>query len=135
MADVVNFEVGKWDYSRWQRRFASHFKQQNVKIAFNQVYLDMTEKYVPYKTGALTRSGRILKNPVRIQWGYNIKHPNYAIFPYLGIANNGNPMRFNTNVHPLARARWDLAVKKLEMPTFIRKVTHELKKIAEEEGW
>lgn len=132
---IVNFEIRKWNFDDWQKRFAGHFKQQNVQIAIHQVYLDLTTKYVPFKTGALTWSGRVLKNPVRIQWGYETRKPNYAIYPYLGIANNGGKMRFNKTVHPFARARWDLAVKEHDMPTFIREVTYALKKIAREEGW
>lgn len=132
---IVTFEMGKWDFNEWQQRFANHFKQQNVLIAINQVYLDMTTKYVPFKTGALTWSGRVLRNPVRIQWGYDRKKPNYAIYPYLGIARNGNAMRFNKTVHPFARARWDMAVKEHDMAAYTREVTYALKKIAREEGW
>ena len=132
---IVTFEVTHWDLNEWQRRFAEHLQQQNVQIAVNQVYLDMTTKYVPFKTGALTWSGRVLKRPVRIQWGYDKKKPNYAIYPYLGISRTGKPMRFNKTVHPGARSHWDLAVKKYEMATFVKEVTYALKKIAREEGW
>ena len=132
---IVTFEMRKWNFNDWQKQFAAHFKQQNVQIAIHQVYLDMTTKYVPFKTGALTWSGRVLKNPVRIQWGYDRKKPNYAIYPYLGITASGNKMHFNKKIHPAARARWDLAVKEREMSKYITEVTYALKRIASEEGW
>ena len=135
MSRIVSFEVHDWNMDDWQKRFASHLKQQNVQIAIHKVYLDMTTKYVPFKTGALTWSGRVLKNPIRIQWGFENKKPNYAIYPYFGIANNGNKMRFNKTIHPFARARWDLAVREREMDKFTLEVTYALKKIAREEGW
>lgn len=132
---IVTFEVRNLSFAEWQKQFAGHLKQQNVQIAMHKIYLDMTTKYVPFKTGALTWSGRVLKNPIRIQWGYDKRKPNYAIYPYLGIANNGKPMRFNKTVHPGARSHWDLAVKKLEMPKYIHEVTLMLRRTAREEGW
>lgn len=132
---IVNFEMRNWNFDDWQKRFAEHLRQTNVQVAIHQIYLDMTTKYVPFKTGALTWSGRVLKSPVRVQWGYNTRKPNYAIFPYLGIANNGKPMRFNKTVHPGARSHWDLAVKKYEMPKFTKEVTLRLTRMAREEGW
>lgn len=134
MSRIVSFQVYKWDYSRWQKRFSSHFKQDNVKQAIAKVYLEMTEKYVPYKTGALTKSGRVLKDGT-IRWGFDIKKPNYAIFPYEGVGRGGSIMHYTRTVHPLARSHWDLAVYNLERNAFKWRVTHKLKEIAEEEGW
>lgn len=134
MSKVVSFRVYKWEYSKWQKKFASHFTQDNVKQAIAKIYLDMTEKYVPYKTGALTQSGRVLKDGT-IRWGFDAKKPNYAIYPYEGIGRGGKPMSYTRTVHPLARSHWDLAVYNLERPGFKWRVTRELKKIAKEEGW
>lgn len=137
---IVSFQVFKWDYSRWQRRFVSHFTQPNVKYAIAEVYKDLTERYVPYKTGALSRSGRILKDGT-IRWGYNVQatprknRPDYAIFPYEGIGRGGKPMQYTTTVHPLATHHWDLQVYNRNRAYFIRQVTHKLKEIAKEEGW
>lgn len=137
---IVSSQVYKWEYSRWQKRFESHFTQPNVKVAIAQVYKDLTEKYVPYKTGALSRSGRVLKDGT-IRWGFGEQkyprknRPDYARFPYEGIGRGGKQMRYTTTVHPLATHHWDLRVYNLDRAYFIRKVTQELKKIAKEEGW
>lgn len=131
--NVIVCKVGRWNLSRWQKKFASHLKQENVQYAIREIYLQMTEKYVPYKTGALTKSGRVLKNG--IYWGYNKKHPKYAIYPYYGITKGDKPMSYNKRFHPLARSYWDEAVFENEMDGFKKRVTRRLKDIAREERW
>ena len=161
---IVSVKAGKWDYSRWQRKFVGHFKQANVKKAIHQVYADMSEKYVPYDTGALTHSVRVTPNYV--QWGKGIPYAHYmyegiVYGPNIPIFSNGQiigywsiPGRpkspswttvhgewsqkrfvYNKSVHPLAQSHWDLAVYRNEMNGFKLRVTRELKKIANEEGW
>lgn len=137
---IVSTQVYNWGYSRWQQKFASHFTQPNVRIAIAQVYKDLTEKYVPYKTGALSRSGRILKDGT-IRWGFGEQarprknRPEYARFPYEGIGRGGKQMQYTRTVHPFATHHWDLQVYNRDRAYFTRRVTQELKKIAKEEGW
>lgn len=147
MSTVVKCKItpSDWNLSRWQKRFKAHLNQDNVRHAIHQVYLDMSEQYIPYRTGALTESGRVLKDG--IHWGFEgtssdgrtlkstFKRPRYAIYPYRGIARNGHRMIFNRTVHPLAQSHWDKAVLRNDGRAFKWRVTHELKQIARDEGW
>ena len=94
----------------------------------------MSEKYVPYDTGRLSASRRV--NEKRIAWGGSWRGKNrtvkYAKYQYY---SDDSGWKRNRTVHPLARSRWDMAVFENEMNGFKWRVTHELKKIAKEEGW
>lgn len=128
---IVSFELESWDYSRWQKKFVAHFNSPGVRWAIHDIYAKMTEKYVPFRTGALNESVEVTDE--YIVWGGR-GTVDYAIFPYIG-KRKGKKMNYTTTFHPLARDHWDQAVLKYEMPSFKWRVTHELKKIAEEEGW
>lgn len=157
---IITVHVGEWKYSRWQKKFASHFNQPNVRIAIHQVYADMSKKYVPYKTGALRSSVRVTKNYIR--WGGATKKVRYAHYMYEGVvygpnipiyegkgdkrtfvgfrSPRGEGSKHPTGEHityhtPGTRDHWDKAVFENEMRGFKWRVTHELKKIAKEEGW
>lgn len=129
---IISFELDSWDYSRWQKRFVSHFDSPEVRWLIHDIYAQLTEKYVPFKTGALNQSVEVTDEA--ITWGdwYGFVH--YAIYPYRGV-RNGKRMHYTTTFHPLARSHWDQAVLKYDMRSFKWRVTNELKKIAEEEGW
>ena len=156
---IMTVHAGKWNFSRWQKKFINHLSQDNVKIAINQVYADMSEKYVPKKTGALANSVRVTKDYVR--WGGASYGVPYAHYMYTGvvyapnypITRNGQIVGwwsppgegtkhptdrsfvFNRSKHPLAQSHWDLAVYRNELNGFKWRVTHKLKEIARREGW
>lgn len=140
--------VGEWDYSRWQRKFISHFNQPNVRSTIHRIYGEMSEKYVPYESGTLQRAWEA--NEDYLQWGNG--YTPYVHYIYEGIVYRpnfltkygwrspvGKPkyasgvrMKYHT---PGTQSHWDRAVFRNDMNRFKWRVTHELKKIAEEEGW
>lgn len=129
---IVTFELDSWDYSAWQRRFSAHLTSPSARWTIHEIYAKLTEKYVPYKTGDL--NDNVYVDDEQIVWGYSGRSAEYAIFPYHGV-RKGKRLNYTTTVHPLARSHWDQAVLKHDMNAFKWRVTHALKKLAEEEGW
>lgn len=86
-----------------------------VTYANEQFYRD-SQKYLPYKTGALMDTVRVDEKGVHyLQW--------YAQNVYVGInPATGKPYRFRKTYHPLATDYWDEAFVLNEYDAFLRKI-------------
>lgn len=80
--------------------------ESNKSNAYNNLLDDIikdTDKYVPYKSGALSRS------VTKVSDGIEYRKP-YASYIFNGVSKSGKPLKYNTSTHnkatshPLHRA-------------------------------
>lgn len=71
-------------------------KVRAKRSTLDKIYKD-TEPYIPYKTGALDRTGRISYSNSTITWG-DVTAP-YASFAFDPVAPSGKPKVYNRSKH------------------------------------
>lgn len=93
------------ELGEWSQRLSN---PKNVELALAYKIAEMSDPYVPFRSGAMAGHRKIIGDDTGAHIVYSEK---YSHRQFVGVSSSGKPFRYTTTHHPEASSHWINRVK------------------------